>query len=501
MSTSAYSKLTSIFERTGRLYGATQTLFWESRTMMPPGGVDSRAKILATLETVINETLCAPEVGELLDSAESQERSQLDSWQAANLREMRRRWRFATAVPTDLLGAIVERAGHAQKAWERARANNDFKSFVAPLRALMELQIEATRIKAKAFGLAPYDVLLDEYEPGARMASVDPMFNDLADFLPGLLGEIMEKQRKSPAAMPLPGPFAEPDQHTLCEKLARSIGFDFTHGRLDKTAHPFASGVPGDIRITTRFNANDLKVCIQATVHETGHAMYEAGLPAAWAFQPVGSARGAQMHESQSLIFEMQAGRSAHFVRHLARLLRESFGGQGDAWSDENVRRLYLAVSPSFIRVDADEVTYPLHVILRYRLERAILDGTLQVADIPAAWNELSKKLIGVVPPTDTLGCLQDIHWAMGLFGYFPTYTLGAMTAAQLFARARQDDPDLLPKLSQGDFSSLLSWTRTHVHSLGSFHATGDEMLVRATGKPLSTAAFKEHLAQRYLAN
>jgi len=496
---SAYHKLTSIFDRVGRLSAAEQTLFWESRTMMPPGGAESRAKVMSMLRTVVNETIAAPQVGELLDSAESKERSNLKPWESANLREMRRMWRYATAVPTSLLGAIVEKSGHAQKAWEEARRNNDFKSFVPPLQALLDLQIEATKIKAKAFDLAPYDVLLDEHEAGVRMATIDPMFADLAKFLPELLRKITEKQNKSPAPVPLPGPFAEDKQYKLSEELARLIGFDFKYGRLDKTAHPFASGVPGDIRITTRFNPDNLRDGIMATVHETGHAMYEAGLPAEWAFQPVGIARGGGMHESQSLIFEMQASRSAPFVKHLAKLLRSAFAGQGAEWSDENLMRIYRRIAPSFIRVDADEVTYPLHIILRYRIERAILDGSLQIADIPQAWNASSQELLGIVPPNDKLGCLQDIHWAMGLFGYFPTYTLGALTAAQFFARAKQDEPDLLSHLSRGDFSSLLRWTRANVHKHGSFYATSDEMVTRATGRPLSTEAFKSHLVARYL--
>jgi carboxypeptidase Taq len=496
---SAYSKLTSIFDRVGRLTAAERTLFWESRTMMPPGGAVSRAKVLATLRTVINETISAAHVGELLDAADNDDLPRLSPWEAANLREMRRQWRYATSVPASLHGAIVEASGDAQAAWARARAENDFKSFIPALRKVLHLQIEATRIKAEVFGLAPYDVLLDEYEPGARMASIEPMFDDLTGFLPNLLSQITEKQSRSKAALPLPGPFEEDLQRKLCESLARLVGFDFNHGRLDKTLHPFASGVPGDIRITTRYNPNDVRACVTATVHETGHAMYEAGLPMDWAFQPVGGARGAGVHESQSLIFEMQASRSAPFIQHLAGLLRAAFGDQSAAWSADNLLRLYRHVEPGFIRVDADEVTYPLHVILRYRLERAILDCDLEIADIPQAWNALSKELLGIVAPSDTLGCLQDMHWAIGLFGYFPTYTLGALNAAQLFAKAKQDDPQLLPNLSRGDFSSLIRWTRANVHSFGSFHATGDEMIARATGKPLSTEAFKSHLIARYL--
>jgi len=205
------------------------------------------------------------------------------------------------------------------------------------------------------------------------------------------------------------------------------------------------------------------------------------------------------MHESQSLIFEMQAGRSPQFLSYLAATLRGILGSDDAAWSDDNIRRLYRRVEPGFIRVDADEVTYPLHIIMRFRIENAILSRDLAIADIPGAWNEMSRKFLGIVPPTDTLGCLQDIHWAMGLFGYFPTYSLGAMTAAQLFEKAKSDEPDLLPALGQGDFAPLLRWTRANVHSMASFYATSEETLTHATGKPLSTRAFKTHLEARYL--
>ena len=499
MKLSAYAQLESTFARLGHLNAAERTLSWERRTLMPPGGLRSRAKVLSTLRTVSNETLCNPRVSDVLDAAESDDGATLNPWQAANLREMRRVWRHATAVPLSLQGAIAELEGATESAWQRARQDNDFKSFVGPLRAFLDLQIEAATTRAQAFGLAPYDALLEEHEPGMRQASIDPLFDDLAGFLPGLVREVVDRQRAAPGPIPLSGPFPEDQQFALSKTLATLIGFDFEHGRLDKTAHPFMSGIPGDIRITTRFNPDEVRDSIIPTIHETGHAMYEAGLPADWAFQPVGLARGGATHESQSLIFEMQASRSSEFIRHLAQLLRESFGRQDAALTDENVLQNYRLVTPGFIRGYADEVTYPLHIILRYRIEREILDGSLQVADIPAAWNALSQELLGVVPPTDSLGCLQDAHWAVGYFGYFPLYTLGALIAAQLFAAAQRDEPELLAKLGRGDFSALLRWTRHNIHRHGSFYSTGAELVRQATGEALSTRALKKHLQARYL--
>ena len=277
-----------------------------------------------------------------------------------------------------------------------------------------------------------------------------------------------------------------------------SVGFDFNHGRLDVSLHPFCGGVPDDVRITTRYDEDDFLTALMGVLHETGHALYERGLPAQWRLQPVGMARGMAFHESQSLIVEMQACRSPAFVTFLAPLARETFTGRGPAWEAENLVRLYGRVEPGFIRVDADEVTYPAHVILRYRLEKALIAGQMEVEDIPGAWNEGMQDLLGISPPNDGLGCLQDIHWYDGAWGYFPTYTLGAMTAAQLFDAACRANGGILPAIGQGDFSPLMTWLGEKVHSLGS-SMSSDEILIHATGRGLDPEIFKTHLQSRYL--
>ena len=498
---SAYGQLTQTFERVGHLGAASSTLFWDGRTKMPAGGAASRGKVMAALTSIVSETMADPALGELLDRAENEEAGNLGPWEAANLREMRRRWRHETAIPTELATELSERVALAQKAWEKARADNDFAAFAEPLEGLLGLQLKAAAIKGDALGMSPYDAMMDVHEPGMTTALIDNLFADLAAFLPPLMEQIMAKQAAGPVPEPLPGPFSNDVQMALSEKLAGMIGYDFEEGRIDLTAHPFANGVPGDVRITTRFFPDDPISGIMATMHETGHAMYEAGLPRNWSFLPVGSARGMGLHESQSLLFEMQAGRNAAFLPVLSQAIREAFGADSDAgaWSDANIGRLYRKVGPSLIRVEADEVTYPLHVILRYRLERAIMDGSLEIVGIPSAWNELMQEMLGITPPNDTQGCLQDIHWSMGLFGHFPSYTFGAVAAAQLFKAATEQDADILPGLARGDFAPLLGWTRKHVHSQASFAATSDEILTAATGGPLSADAFKAHLQARYL--
>jgi carboxypeptidase Taq len=281
-------------------------------------------------------------------------------------------------------------------------------------------------------------------------------------------------------------------------RLMERIGFDFDHGRLDISLHPFCGGTPDDVRITTRYEEDDFDRALQGVLHETGHAMYERGLPEAWRRQPVGRARGMSLHESQSLLVEMQVCRSREFQVFAAPILRAVFGADGPAWAADNLYRLGTRVERSLIRVDADEVTYPAHVILRYRLERALLAGELALKDLPVAWNDGMRALLGIVPPDDRLGCLQDIHWFEGAFGYFPTYTLGAMTAAQLFAAAKRADPAILPGIEKGAFAPLMAWLRANVHAKASRFTTA-EIITAATGRPLDPAVFERHLRARYL--
>jgi carboxypeptidase Taq len=308
----------------------------------------------------------------------------------------------------------------------------------------------------------------------------------------------MERQAAAGAPLAPQGPFPEEAQEALGRRLMAAVGFDFDHGRLDVSLHPFCGGVRDDVRITTRYDESDFAKALMGVLHETGHAMYERGLPAEWRLQPVGQARGMALHESQSLLVEMQVCRGPAFLGYLAPLAAEAFGGGGPAWSARNLLRLANRVQPGFIRVDADEVTYPAHVILRTRLERAMIAGDLAPADLPGAWNEAMAELLGLTPPDDRLGCLQDIHWYDGAWGYFPTYTLGAMTAAQLYAAALEAVPEIPETIGKGDFAPLMDWLEAHVHAKGSL-LSAEELLTEATGRPLDPGVFKAHLRARYL--
>jgi carboxypeptidase Taq len=493
--TRTYDQLAARFSRLSRVSDAAAMLQWDMAAVMPEGGAEARGAQLAILRVIAHETLTDAATGDLL--AETEADGGLDGWRAANVAEMRSAYRRAVAVPKDLVEALSVAGSRCEMTWRTARDKSDFKLVLPEAETLLRLTREKAQALSAALDLSPYDALLDGYEPGGRSADIDPIFADLAEFLPGFIAEAREKTRQRGPGIRPKGPFPVEAQKALAEKLMARAGFDFAHGRLDTSHHPFCGGVPDDVRITTRYNEADFVSGLMGVLHETGHALYEQGLPREWRDQPVGQARGMSMHESQSLLMEMQACRSREFLRFIAPLLRETYGDD-PAFEPDNLRRLYVKVEPGFIRVDADEATYPAHVILRYRLERAMIAGEMTFADLPPAWNEGMTSLLGLTPKNDAEGCLQDIHWYGGDFGYFPTYTLGAMTAAQLFAAARAANPDLMTELARGDFSSLRGWLRANVHGLASSAPTRT-LLERATGRPLSVESFKSHLKARYL--
>jgi carboxypeptidase Taq len=492
----AYHELESRFRRLLTLREAAAMLQWDGAALMPPGGAAARGGQLATLKLVCHEILIDPALGDLLDAAAGQ--NDLDDWRRANLREMRRQWRHATAVPGELVEAASLAASECEQVWRRARPASDFAMVRPALQTVLDRTREIAAAKAARLGRSPYEALMDEYEPDATTEAIDRLFGDLAGFLPGLVAQVLARQAAAPPPREPAGPFPVDKQRAVGIRLMERLGFEFDHGRLDVSLHPFCGGTPDDVRITTRYDADDFRGALMGVLHETGHALYERGLPLAWRRQPVGEARGMAVHESQSLLMEMQACRSREFSRYLAPVLREVFAVDGSEWEADNLYRLNTLVAPGFIRVDADEVTYPAHVILRYRLERALIAGDLALVDLPAAWNDGMKELLGIVPPDDRRGCLQDIHWYDGAFGYFPTYTLGAMTAAQLFAAAKAADSSILPSLADGDFAPLLAWLRTNVHGKGSLLSTA-ELVRQATGRALDAGIFRRHLETRYL--
>jgi carboxypeptidase Taq len=468
-------------------------LGWDAAAVMPPGGGAARGDQLAVLAVLGHGHLTAPDVAADLAAAEAS-----DPWEAANLRLMRHAHARAKALPPDLVQAQARANSSCEKVWRAARQDANFALVKPHLAEVLHLTREAAAALSDALGLSPYDALMDGNQHGVGADDVAPIFDSYEKILVETLPEVERIQADQPAAIRPEGPFPVAAQQELCRDLAQRLGLDFDHARLDQSAHPFSGGTPSDVRITTRYLEADFASAILAVVHETGHALYERGLPAAYARLPVGEAAGMAVHESQSLIIEMQACRSDAFLGWLGSKLHATFGGAAEPYEGQNLGRLFRRVQPSLIRVDADELTYPAHVILRFRLERAMIAGDLPVADLPAAWNDGLNTLLGITPPDDAQGCLQDIHWYDGAFGYFPCYTLGAMAAAQLMQAAREQVANLNAAFGRGDLSGLLGWLRTHVHGVGSRLGL-NAILAQATGRKLDPLAFQAHLRRRYV--
>ncbi|MCB4822396.1 carboxypeptidase M32 [Roseicella aerolata] len=491
--TAAYDRLKARFARIATLGEAQAMLHWDASAMMPPGGAAARGEQLATLAGLSHDLLTAPEVaGDLADAAAQGE------WDAANLELMRRAHARATALPTALVEAMARANSACETIWREAKARSDFALVRPALEEVVRLQREMAQALSAALGLSPYDALMEGYQRGVTAAEVEPVFAAYEAFLAEALPRAEAIQSRRPAPRPLPGPFPVAAQRALCRRMSERVGLDYAHARLDESLHPFCGGTPSDVRITTFYAEEDVAKALMGVLHETGHAQYERGLPEAWARQPVGEAAGMAAHESQSLIVEMQACRSDAFLSFLGRELLAAFGGDPAPYATENLAGLWRRVSRGFIRVDADELTYPAHVILRFRLERAMIGGRLEVADLPGAWNEGLRALLGIAPPDDARGCLQDIHWHDGAFGYFPSYTLGAMAAAQLMQAARREVPGLDEALALGEMLPLMGWLREKVHAQGSRLGFQD-LLRHATGKSLDPGDFMAHLRARYL--
>ena len=492
----AYARLTARFARIATIGEASSMLGWDAAAVMPPGGGAARGDQLAVLAGLGHGLLTAAETADDLAQADAGP----DEWDAANLRLMRHAHVRATAVPADLVEAQARANSACEKVWREARRDSDFAAVSPYLVEVVSLVRQSADAMAPALGLSPYDALMDGYQRGIGAADVAPVFARYEAFLRDALPRAEERQARQPPPTPLPGVFPADRQEGLCRRLSARAGLEFEHARLDRSTHPFCGGTPTDVRITTRYDDSDPAQALMGVLHETGHALYERGLPAGYARQPVGEAAGMAAHESQSLIIEMQSCRSDPFLAWLGPELHGAFGGPAEPYAPSNLSRLWRRVERGFIRVDADEMTYPAHVILRFRLEQALVSGDLAVADLPGAWRDGMAALLGVTPPDDARGCLQDIHWYDGAFGYFPSYTLGAMAAAQLMAAARRDVAELDAGLGRGELGPLVGWLRRHVHGQGSRLGFND-LLRAATGKPLDPAAFEAHLTARYLAD
>ena len=494
MNLPAYHALTTTFTRLYRYQHLGALVGWDQAAMMPPKGNAARGAALAELDVLLHQTLTDPSLPALMEAASSEA---LDTAQRASLREMRRDWEQAKLLSARLIEAKSLAGSRCEHAWRTQRKENDWQGFLDNFQAVVKLSREEAQTLSQAKGLSPYDALLDKYEPGTRSAEIDIIFDDLKSWLPDLIGKVRDKQAGE-TVLQAQGPFPMDRQRALGVDIMGILGFDFSAGRLDVSTHPFCGGVAEDVRITTRYSEDDFVRSMMGIIHETGHARYEQSLPRNTAHLPVGRARSMGIHESQSLSFEMQLGRSPAFLALISPLVRKHLGEQ-PAFDATNLARIYTRVKPGFIRVDADELTYPAHVILRYEIERALMDGAIEAQDVAALWDEKMAAYLGLDTRGDYQnGCLQDIHWPSGTFGYFPSYTLGAMYCAQYFASIRRAHPDLDLRVAAGDLSPIFDWLNAHIWSQASRWET-TELVQRATGETLNPQHLRKHLERRYL--
>ncbi|MGF1634800.1 MAG: carboxypeptidase M32 [Phycisphaerae bacterium] len=487
----AYDELIGITREAATLGSAASVLHWDEQTYMPEAAGAFRSSQLAVLARLTHERFTAPRVGELLAACEGSDLvADATSDAAVVVRETRRDYDLKTKLPTSLVEEMARTDSLAQAAWAKARKRNAFTEFSPWL----EKQYELKRQEADCYGHdgTRYNALLDQYEPGAKVSDIEAVFESLRGPLVDLVGKITGSAKKAPGVFH--GHFPAEQQKAFSEVAAKKIGYDFAAGRLDGTVHPFCTGLgPGDTRITTRYQEDFFGDCFFSVLHEAGHAMYEQGLPKATHFgTPLAEADGLGMHESQSRMWENLMGRSAAFWQHFTPDAKKTFA----AFKDVSAEQIVFAandIQPTFIRTESDEATYNLHILIRFELEQALLNKDLSVADLPGAWNEKMQTYLGITPPDDARGCLQDVHWSAGLVGYFPTYTLGNLYAAQLFEAARRQLGDLDAMFAAGEFSPLLTWLRENIHHHGRRYAP-KALIKRVTGTEPSAEPLLKHL-------
>jgi carboxypeptidase Taq len=483
----AYNDLMAFQRETEALSEVAGRLGWDQETMMPDGAVDQRAEEHGAMSNVLHARRIDPRIGDWLETAEAS-----DDVAAANLRHIKRSYARTMKVPAALAAELAKTTSLAHRVWAQSRAEEDVASFLPMLSRVVELRREEAA--AVAGEMTPYDALLDNYEPNATGAELGAMFDALRPRLVALRAAILEKP--TPAA--ISGTFDAAGQMALSERLALAFGYDQSHGRIDKAVHPFSSGSGLDVRITTRVEERDPFNCFYSTIHEVGHACYEQGIDRQHLLTPLGGGVSMGVHESQSRIYENQLGRSEAFTGWLYGQMRDVFGDFGIA-DEAAFYACVNRVSNGFIRTEADEVQYNLHVLLRFDLERALIAGDLAVGDLEAAWNDRFKADFGYAVDKPSNGVLQDVHWSEGLFGYFPTYTLGNVYAGCLNTAMRTAVPTIDSDLARGDTQAATAWLRENVQQFGGLYEPQD-LIAKATGAAATEAPLLDYLEAKFSA-
>jgi len=491
----AIERFKELDQRISHFTDISALLDWDANTGAPKKGVPMFSKAKGTLSAEIFKLLTSEEMGdclEVLTSAEGQ--AELDDITRAAVRYRKREYDNFKKVPAELHKELVIHASNAHTVWVEAKQTNNFAHFEPTLAKMVDLQRRL--IECYGYEGHPYDALLDGYEPGLTVAKLDPLFKDLRDKTVQLLKRLMNsKDRPSNKVL-----FEEYDVEKQKEFnlfILPKLGYDLSAGRLDISEHPFAQSInTGDVRITTRYKKNDLRSSLFGTIHECGHALYEQGINPA--FEETAIRRGTSfgIHESQSRFLENMVGRSYPFWTYFYDDLQRHFP-RLKSLPLEDFYRAINTVEPSFIRVEADELTYNLHIMVRYEIEKALMNGEIEVKELPRIWNEKMEEYLGIVPPTDTLGVLQDVHWSFGGFGYFPSYSLGNLYAAQILNTIEREIPDFYTLIANGEFAVIREWLRENIHQHGAMY-TPDELIVKVTGEELNAEYLVKYLEEKY---
>jgi carboxypeptidase Taq len=494
-----FKELRGRCEELAALNSAGALLGWDQNTYMPAGGAEARGRTLAVISEIAHHKLTAPETGALIkDLHDWAQAKGHDSFEASFLRAVKRDYDQEVKIPAALVKEFALATTASFEAWHKARKASDFSLFAPHLEKVAELNLR--KAEALGFEKSPYDALLDLYDPGTKREKLDAIFAELTAALKPVIKAINERADKVSSA-PFKGDFPADAQLRLTEEISKALGYDTARGRQDLSAHPFSTGIasPDDVRITTRTQADWLPACVYGSIHETGHALYEQGFPAEFAFTPLANASSLGVHESQSRFWENLVGRSRAFAAWALPLYRKHFPGKFDGCSPEDLYKAANRSEASLIRVEADEVTYNLHIALRYEIETRLLDRSLKVKDAPELWNAKMKEYLGITPAKDSEGILQDVHWGYGMIGYFPSYTMGNLISAQLYAAMRRDLPGMDGLVEKGDFAPILAWLRAKVHTQGRKYQP-EELLQKAIGEKLSVKPFADYIRGKYSA-
>ncbi len=490
---SNYQKLVERLEETSRLGGIMGILHWDQEVIMPSGAAESRAKQMGVLAGIIHEKSTDPEIGKLLDQLKDE--NSFDGFEASNIREAQREYEMETKVPKKLVMEMAELSSKGHQVWAKARSENKFSDFAPILTQLVELKKHWAEYVSPE--LQPYDANIDLYERGTTMAEITPVFEKIKSELIPLIKEIKGAEYQPDSSL-LSGEFPVNKQEALGRRISEDMGFAFDKGRMDVSVHPFCGGShPTDVRITTRYRTDNFIESLYAVIHETGHGLYEQGRMEKGRDLPASEALTMGIHESQSLFWERMIAQGFAFCKRYLPLITETFPEKFKGISEEQLYEAVNISEPSFVRVEADEVTYPMHVILRYEIEKGLFDGSVEIKSLPDLWNAKMKEYLGIEPDTDTLGVLQDTHWSGAAFGYFPSYTLGAIYASQFYETLKQEKPDLENEIESGNLAIIREWLNQKIHQKGRLLSV-PELVKQVTGDELNPEIFLNYLKNKY---